>query len=44
MLVRNPVPCDDRVMSASNNEIWNAAELLTEWDAAGVRYKLFEVP
>ena len=31
-------------MSASNNEIWNAAELLTEWDANGLRYKLLEVP
>lgn len=34
----------DKIMSASNNEIWNAAEFLTEWDADGLRYKLLEVP
>jgi hypothetical protein len=34
----------DKIMTASNNEIWNAAELLTEWDANGLRYKLLEVP
>jgi len=31
-------------MSASNNEIWNAAELITEWEANGLTYKLLEVP
>lgn len=31
-------------MSASNNEIWAAAEPITEWDANGLRYKLLEVP
>lgn len=29
---------------STENEIWNAAELLTEWDANGLRYKLLEVP
>jgi hypothetical protein len=29
---------------ASNNEIWAAAQFLTEWDCRGLRYKLLEVP
>ena len=32
------------MMSALNNEIWNAAELITEWEANGLTYKLLEVP
>ena len=31
-------------MNTSNNEIWNAAELITEWEANGLTYKLLEVP
>ena len=31
-------------MNTSNNEIWNAAELITEWEANGLSYKLLEVP
>lgn len=31
-------------MSASNNEIWNAAEFLTEWKDDNYTYKLLEVP
>jgi hypothetical protein len=27
-----------------NDEIWEAAEFITEWDGDDLRYKLFEVP
>jgi len=31
-------------MNTSNNEIWNAAEIISEWEANGLIYKLLEVP
>ena len=31
-------------MSTYNQEIWQAAELLIEWDHDGLRYKALEVP
>jgi len=33
-----------KIMNTSNNEIWNAAEIISEWEANGLIYKLLEVP
>ena len=31
-------------MSQYENEMWNAAEMITEWDANGLRYKALSIP